>query len=54
MGATRWEALHEHVKEALVTALTPSINMMSVSGLVSIPGMMAGQIIAGESLGDNP
>lgn len=31
----------------LATALTPLINSLSVAGLVSIPGMMTGQILAG-------
>lgn len=31
----------------LTTALTPIINMLSIAGLVSIPGMMTGQILAG-------
>lgn len=30
--------------QAFKTALTPAINSMSVSGLVSIPGMMTGQV----------
>lgn len=34
-------------KRVLYTALTPTINMLSVAGLVSIPGMMTGQILAG-------
>jgi putative ABC transport system permease protein len=31
----------------LKTALTPIINMLSIAGLISIPGMMTGQILAG-------
>lgn len=34
-------------KRVLYTALTPTINMLSVAGLISIPGMMTGQILAG-------
>jgi len=33
------------VRRALSTALTPLLNMMSVAGVVSIPGMMTGQIM---------
>ena len=34
-------------KRVLQTALTPTINMLNVAGLISIPGMMTGQILAG-------
>jgi hypothetical protein len=36
-------------KRVLYTALTPTINMLSVAGLISIPGMMTGQILAGSN-----
>ena len=29
-------------------ALTPSINQMAIAGLVAIPGMMTGQVLAGQ------
>jgi putative ABC transport system permease protein len=47
LGATRWEAARTEIREALNTALTPAINSMLVMGLVSLPGMMTGQILAG-------
>jgi putative ABC transport system permease protein len=47
MGATRWEAAHRQVREALRVGMIPTINSMSVMGLVSLPGMMTGQILAG-------
>lgn len=47
MGATRWEALKATVKNALVLGLTPMLNQMRIMGLVSIPGMMTGQILGG-------
>ena len=47
LGATRWEAAHEPLKEALQTGMIPTINSMMVMGLVSLPGMMTGQILAG-------
>lgn len=37
------------LRQVLQTALTPVINMLSVAGLVSIPGMLTGQILAGSS-----
>lgn len=46
-GATPWEAALPGVREAVRTGMTPIINSMSVVGIVSIPGMMTGQILAG-------
>ncbi|KAJ3170496.1 hypothetical protein HDU87_008729 [Geranomyces variabilis] len=51
-GATRWEAARPLVVEAIRTALLPVLNSMSVMGLISIPGMMTGQIMGGSSIGD--
>jgi putative ABC transport system permease protein len=47
LGATRWEAAHETIKEALRTGMIPIINSMMVMGIVGLPGMMTGQILAG-------
>lgn len=47
LGATRWEAAHETIKEALRTGMIPTINSMMVLGVVSLPGMMTGQMLAG-------
>jgi len=47
LGATRWEAAHEQVRNALRVGMIPTINSMMVMGLVSLPGMMTGQILAG-------
>ncbi|VXD21139.1 ABC transporter permease [Planktothrix paucivesiculata] len=47
LGATRWEATHEEVKAAIRTGMIPMINSMMVMGIVSLPGMMTGQILAG-------
>jgi putative ABC transport system permease protein len=49
LGATRWEAAHQSIQEALRTGMIPTINSMMVMGIVSLPGMMTGQIIAGAS-----
>ena len=49
MGASRWEACRGVLSTAIVTANTPTINTLTVVGLVSIPGMMTGQIIGGNS-----
>ncbi|WP_228703618.1 ABC transporter permease [Moraxella ovis] len=47
LSATPFEAVHELVKSAVLNGLTPTINSMLVVGLVSLPGMMTGQILAG-------
>ena len=47
LGFPREVALRPFIRRALKTALTPSINSMSASGLVFLPGMMTGQILAG-------
>jgi putative ABC transport system permease protein len=49
LGATRWEASHQPIREALRIGMIPTINSMMVMGLVSLPGMMTGQILAGAS-----
>ena len=47
LGATRWEAAAEPMREAVRTGMIPIINSMMVVGLVSLPGMMTGQVISG-------
>ncbi|MEB3213785.1 MAG: iron export ABC transporter permease subunit FetB [Leptolyngbyaceae bacterium] len=47
LGATRWEAAHPQVSDAVRTGMIPIVNSMMVVGLVSLPGMMTGQILAG-------
>ncbi len=46
-GATPWEAVQEHVRSAMKAGMTPTLNSLMVVGLVSLPGMMTGQILAG-------
>jgi putative ABC transport system permease protein len=46
-GATRWEAAREPLRGAVRRGMIPIINAMMVVGLVSLPGMMTGQILAG-------
>ena len=48
-GATRWEAARPVVQEALRAGLIPILNSMSVVGVVTIPGMMTGQMLGGTS-----
>jgi putative ABC transport system permease protein len=47
LGATRQVAAAPVTREALRSALMPVINSMSVTGVVSLPGMMTGQILGG-------
>ena len=49
LGGTRWEACREIVSSASRTAMIPILNTMSVAGIVSLPGMMTGQLLAGAS-----
>ncbi len=46
-GATPWEAVQHSVREAVKAGMTPTINSLMVVGLVSLPGMMTGQILGG-------
>ena len=47
MGATWEEAIADLRRDALRSGLIPIINAMAAAGLVSLPGMMTGQILAG-------
>nr|VFK18775.1 MAG: putative ABC transport system permease protein [Candidatus Kentron sp. LFY] len=49
LGASRWEATREVVRHAVRTGMLPTINSMMVVGIVSLPGMMTGQLISGMS-----
>lgn len=47
MGASKHEALKPYIESCMLTALKPKIANMATIGLVSIPGMMTGQILGG-------
>jgi putative ABC transport system permease protein len=47
LGAPRFEALAAPLRTALRTGMMPMLNAMATTGLVALPGMMTGQIIAG-------
>jgi putative ABC transport system permease protein len=49
LGAAPARACAEPVRRALTAALIPSVNGLAVVGLVALPGMMTGQILAGSS-----
>jgi putative ABC transport system permease protein len=48
LGATRWEAAEAAARQAVKAGMMPTINQMTVVGLVSLPGMMTGQVLAGQ------
>ncbi|PCJ71915.1 MAG: iron export ABC transporter permease subunit FetB [Rhodobiaceae bacterium] len=47
LGQPREVALRSLVRDALRAGFMPMINAMAATGLVSLPGMMTGQILAG-------
>ena len=47
ISARPFEAVHEQIRAAIVNGMTPTLNSMLVVGIVSLPGMMTGQILAG-------
>ncbi len=48
-GATRREALYPFFQRALQKSANPTLATMATIGLVSLPGMMTGQILSGSS-----
>jgi putative ABC transport system permease protein len=49
LGATRWEAARLPAVQAVRAGMIPTLNAMSIVGVVSLPGMMTGQVLAGQS-----
>ena len=49
LGATYQQATSQVVRQALRAALIPTVNALMVVGIVTLPGMMTGQILAGSS-----
>ncbi len=47
LGASPRQALARHTREALRAALIPTVNGLLTVGIVSLPGMMTGQIVGG-------
>ncbi len=47
LGATKWEAARDIIRDSIRKGMIPIINSMSVAGIVSVPGMMTGQILGG-------
>jgi putative ABC transport system permease protein len=49
LGATAKQAAASCIRAAMKAAMIPTINSMMVVGIVSLPGMMTGQILSGTS-----
>ncbi len=49
LGATPQQAIASYQSDAIRAAMIPTINVMMVAGVVSLPGMMTGQILGGVS-----
>ncbi|MCP3974707.1 MAG: ABC transporter permease, partial [bacterium] len=47
LGATRWEAALGPIQHAVRTGMIPIVNSMMIVGVVSLPGMMTGQLVTG-------
>lgn len=53
LGATPRQAALPALRSAVRAALTPVINNMSIAGIVAIPGMTTGQLLAGGEVGQS-
>lgn len=49
LGASKFEATMPYLRDGLRSALKPSIANMATIGIVSLPGMMTGQILGGST-----
>jgi len=47
LGANKWRAMRPFLRQAMRAGMMPSINGMAAVGVVSLPGMMTGQILSG-------
>lgn len=49
LGATPRQAIHDVLKRAVKSSMIPTIDGMKTVGIVQLPGMMTGMIVAGAS-----
>lgn len=49
LGQSADEAIGGYARDCIRSGMTPVINSMATAGIVSLPGMMTGQILAGAS-----
>lgn len=52
LGEPRWHACRPQIRQALRSGFMPIVNAMAATGVVSLPGMMTGQILAGAAPGE--
>lgn len=51
LGQTWQQAIGDSRREAMRSGMIPAVNAMAAAGIVSLPGMMTGQILAGTAPG---
>ena len=51
LGATSRQAAHDALRASARAGLAPTIHSMTIAGIVAIPGMMTGQLLAGADVG---
>ena len=47
LGHDKWSAMLPQLRRALRAGFTPILNAMAATGVISLPGMMTGQILSG-------
>lgn len=47
VGASRFQALSKYFRESILSSINPILANMATTGIVSLPGMMTGQILGG-------
>ena len=47
LGASRYVAFHDIIRRAVRAGLLPIMNQMAAAGIITMPGLMTGQILAG-------
>ena len=47
LGSTPQQAVNQYRKDAIKAGLIPTLNTMTVVGIVTLPGMMTGQMLSG-------
>ncbi len=47
LGATRGEAFQPLLRQAVLAGIIPTTNQMAAAGIITLPGIMTGQVLAG-------
>jgi putative ABC transport system permease protein len=48
LGRTRWQAVAMPVRRAIHAGVIPIVNQMAGAGIITLPGIMSGQILVGQ------